>query len=113
MTIDKIVERSKVKLPAGKDYEIAGDYIAVTLAEIKEIVAVNPEHPQAKVLAQTREDMIASGIFDDSTVTHIDVNQVIAIRDNKGFEIQRTENKFKVRRKSVVVDKTNTGEQKK
>lgn len=105
MTIENIVERSKVKLPAGKDYEVSGNYIAVTLAEIKEICAVNPEHPQAKVLAKTREDMLASGIFDDTTITHIDVNQVIAIKDNKGFEIQKSENQFKVRRKSAVVEK--------
>lgn len=102
MSIDKFINRADAK---NKDREFTNNYIPVTLAELKEIASENPEHPEAKNFMDIYNRMTARGKYGDTNIVNIDLNQVLAIRDDKDFAIEQTEDEFKITKKTVVKDK--------
>ena len=107
--INKVIEREGNSRT--KDRETANNYIPVTLKELKDIVSENPTHPEAVAFPCMYDKMTGSGIYNDASIVNIDVNQVIAIRDDKEFGIEEVEDEFKITRKTVVKGKRQTTEQ--
>lgn len=101
--IDNVINREKNSRV--KDRECTNNYIPVTLKELKEIVSVNPTHPEAIAFDRMYRSMIGSKIYNETSIVNIDVNQVIAIRDDKEFAIEEDEDEFKITRKTVVKGK--------
>ena len=102
MTIDKFIKRSDRK---NKDREFTNNYIPVTLAELKEIASENPEHPESQNFMNIYNRMTGRGTYGDANIVNIDLNQVLAIRDNKDFAIEQMEDEYKITKKTVVKDK--------